>query len=238
MTKGKQKLECENCESRGKGVFCHLEELALSELSEAKVTNVYKRGHSLFLEGNPPFGLYCINSGKVKLTKTGSDGSESIVRIASSGDLLGHRSLFSNSPYAASAIVIEEARICFINKKIIHTLIARNPALAFEVIGKLSAEMGKAESWIASLSQKNVRERFAEMLLILKQTFGVEEVGKGTKLDVKLTREEFASMIGTAPESLIRLVTEFKDDGLISQDGKTLYILNEPKLLEYAGIGE
>jgi CRP-like cAMP-binding protein len=227
--------DCEKCESRGKGIFCELETLALGEVNERKVTNTYKKGHTIFFQGNPPFGLYCVKNGKIKVSKIGNDGKESIIRIASGGDVLGHRSLFSEEVYTATATVIEDASICFIDKKFIYKEIQDQPTVALNLIQKLSREMGSAEARTASMSQKNVRERLAELLLMLAKTYGVEEKGR-TKLEIKLTREEIASMVGTANETVIRFISEFKDEGLIEQDGKTIYVKDKEKLLEYANL--
>jgi CRP-like cAMP-binding protein len=228
-------LTCEKCESRGKGIFCELEHLALTEVSGNKVTNTYKKGHVIFYQGNPPFGLYCINSGKIKITKIGNDGKESIVRIASGGDVLGHRSLFSNENYTATATAMEDTAICFLDKKFIFKAIQEQPTIALNIIQKLSREMGSAEAKSASMFQKNVRERLAELLLTLAKTYGIQE-NKRIKLDIKLTREEIASMIGTASETVIRFITEFKDEGLIEQEGKTIYVIDEERLLEFANL--
>ena len=233
--KPKNNIDCEHCEVRGKGIFCEIERLALTQVSDRKVTNVYKKGHTIFFQGNPPFGLYCVNSGKIKVSKIGNDGKESIIRIATGGDVLGHRSLFSDESYTATATVIEDATICFIDKKFIYKCIQDEPSVALNLIQKLSREMGSAEAKAASMSQKNVRERLAELFLILLKTYGVQEKNR-TKLDIKLTREEIASMVGTANETVIRFISEFKDEGLIEQDGKTIYILEEKKLIEYANL--
>ena len=228
-------IECENCASKSKGIFCELEKVALADVSHNKVMNTYKKGHTIFYQGNPPFGLYCVNSGKIKISKIGNDGKESIIRIAHAGDVLGHRSLFSNENYTATATIIEDATICFIDKKYIYKSIQDQPSIALNLIQKLSREMGAAESMSASMSQKNVRERLAELFLMLKRTYGIEENGR-TKLDIKLTREEIASMIGTANETVIRFISEFKEEGLIEQEGKTIFIIDEAKLLEFANL--
>jgi CRP-like cAMP-binding protein len=228
-------LNCETCESRGKGIFCDLEHGPLNEVSHHKVTNTYKKGQVIFYQGNPPFGLYCINNGKIKITKTGNDGKESIVRLAGGGDVLGHRSLFSSENYTATATAMEDTTICFLDKKFIFKAIQDQPSIALNIIQKLSREMGSAEAKNASMYQKNVRERLAELFLTLKKTYGVQE-GNRTRLDIKLTREEIASMIGTASETVIRFITEFKDEGLIEQEGKTIYVINEEKLLEFANL--
>jgi CRP-like cAMP-binding protein len=220
---------------RSKGIFCELEKVALQDISHNKVMNNYKKGNTIFFQGNPPFGLYCVNSGKIKISKIGNDGKESIIRIAQPGDVLGHRSLFSNENYNATATTIEDATICFIDKKFIYKAIQEQPSIAIQLIQKLSQEMGAAESKSASLFQKNVRERLAELFLTLSKTYGVKEKDR-VRLDIKLTREEMASMIGTANETVIRFISEFKDEGLIEQEDKTIYVLDEEKLVEFANL--
>jgi CRP-like cAMP-binding protein len=96
--------------------------------------------------------------------------------------------------------------------------------------------MGAAEERISSLHQKNVRERLAELLLILKESHGIKTDSGSWRLDLKLTREEMATMIGTANETLIRFMTEFKNEGLIAQDGKVIYILKEEELINWADL--
>lgn len=228
-------LLCANCESREKGIFCDLEKIALHNVSQHKITNTYKKGQVIFYQGNPTFGLYCINHGKIKITKTGKDGKESIVRLAHDGDVLGHRSLFSNEKYMATATAMEDTTVCFLDKKYIYEAIQDQPSIALNIIQQLSREMGSSEQKNAAMFQKNVRERLAEFLLTLMKNYGMHENGR-IKLDIILTREEIASMIGTAPETVIRFISEFKEGGLIDQEGKTMYILDEEKLLEFANI--
>jgi CRP-like cAMP-binding protein len=235
MTTILKNIDCEHCQSKDKGIFCQLEHAALSEVDHNKVMNNYKKGQTIFFQGNPPFGLYCINSGKIKVSKLGNDGKESIIRIAGPGDVLGHRSLFSQENYTATATVIEDAAICFLDKKFIYKAVEKEPTIALNLIQKLSKEMGSAEARSAALSQKNVRERLAELFLMLKKTYGVQEENRW-RLDIKLTREEMASMVGTANETVIRFISEFKEEGLIEQEGKTIYVIDEDRLLEFANL--
>jgi CRP-like cAMP-binding protein len=226
---------CENCASHQEGIFCDLDFPKMEEISQYKINNTYKKGQTLFVQGNHPFGIYCISSGNIKLTKTGVDGKETIVRIAQGGDILGHRSLFTDDNYSATATAMEDTHVCFIDKKFILKIIEQNPSVALHIINKLSRDMGTAEKKLSSLHQKNVRERLAELILSLKATHGVKENGKW-KIDLKLTREEMATMIGTANETLIRFMTEFKEAGIIEQVGKTIYITNEEELLNWANL--
>ena len=226
---------CEHCVSRSEGIFCDLHLPEMDEISQFKINNTYKKGQTLFVQGNHPFGIYCISNGNIKLTKTGIDGKETIVRIAQGGDILGHRSLFTDDNYSATATAMEDTEVCFIDKKFILKIIEKNPSVALNIINKLSRDMGSAEKKLSSLHQKNVRERLAELLLSLKATHGTLEEGKW-KIELKLTREEMATMIGTANETLIRFMTEFKEAGIIEQVGKTIFITNEEELLNWANL--
>ena len=226
-------IQCADCISRNNFIFCGLENDELGNIAKKKITNVYKKGQTLFFQGNPPYGLYCIQDGKIKVSKIGNDGKESIVRIAGQGDILGHRCLFSEECYSATATAIEDSIICYLDQKFILKVIESNPKVSFNIIRRLCKDLGTAEKKMASLFQKNVRERLAEQLLALKDKYGQLE-DQTWKLDIKLTREEMASMIGVANETLIRFITEFKEEGLIEQKGKTIYITNEEALIEFS----
>ncbi|MEC7277590.1 MAG: Crp/Fnr family transcriptional regulator [Bdellovibrionota bacterium] len=232
----KAEHNCSNCPSLTKGVFCSLGAEELKDVSDHKITNIYKKGQTLFVQGNHPFGLYCISSGNIKVTKIGADGKESIVRIATAGDVLGHRSLFTDQYYMATATALEDTKVCFLDKKFIMKVINDQPTVSMNIIEKLSADMGAAENKLSSLHQKNVRERLAELLLLLKESHGEKLEDGRTKIVIKLTREEMATMIGTANETLIRFISEFKEAGLIEQEGKIIIIKNEEELIDWANL--
>lgn len=236
MLKNSAPAHCENCPSRGKGIFCELKSNELSEVSDHKIENNYKKGQTLFVQGNPPFGIYCVSKGNIKVSQMGEDGKEAIVRIATAGDILGHRSIFTDQYYHATATAIEDSHVCFLDKKYILKLVQEKPSVAYNLIGKLGRDLGAAEHRISGFYQKNVRERLSELLLLLKESHGVEELDGKWRLDIKLTREEMASIIGTASETLIRFMSELKSEGYIEQTGKTIYIVNEEGLIDFANI--
>lgn len=232
----KDKLSsCEKCPSKNDGIFCNLNFSEIEDISHHKITNNYKKGQNLFVQGTHPYGLYCISSGNIKLTQVGVDGKESILRIVHAGDILGHRSIFNDEDFAKTATAMDDTEVCFIDKKYILELIAKKPSVALNIINKLSRDMDSADSKLSSLHQKNVSERLAELLLSLKATHGVKDRNRW-RIDLKLTREEMATMIGTANETLIRFMSEFKDAGIIEQEGKVIYITNVDELLERANI--
>ncbi|CBW26269.1 putative FNR-family transcriptional regulator protein [Halobacteriovorax marinus SJ] len=232
----KAPIKCENCPSNSSGIFCELHGFDLEDVDQHKVINKYKKGQTLFVQGNHPFGIFCISKGNIKVTKVGADGKESIVRICHGGDIIGHRSLFTEEHYTATATAIEDSEVCFIDKSFILKMINEKPSVSLNIINKLSVDMGKAETKLSSFHQKNVRERLAELLIVLSKSHG-EAISDGRiKLNLKLTREEMATMIGTANETLIRFISEFKDENLIEQDGKHIIIKDEEKLSEWANL--
>ncbi|MBF0206465.1 MAG: Crp/Fnr family transcriptional regulator [Oligoflexia bacterium] len=231
--------KCEGCPAFSFSIFCDPELKKLLDVGDHRVVNVYKRGQTLFVQGNPPYGLYCLSSGKIKVSNVGPDGRESIVRIAVAGDILGHRSMFTGQYYMGTATAIEDSVVCFIDKKFVEKLMADDPRIAHNIISKMGRDLGRAEKMVASFSQKNVPERLAELLLNLRMAYGVQDGSSGKwRLDIKLTREEMASMIGTASETLIRFLSEFKEDGLIEQQGKVIYITDLSGLMEIGHLTE
>lgn len=222
-------LDCAHCDMRSKSIFCDLKDKSLQKVSDNKCMGHYKKGEIIYLQGALPTGLYCVHAGKVKLTSTSNDGKSTIISIATPGQLFGHKNVFNNENYQTTATAIEESRVCYIDKKFFFNLLQEEPTVSLKLVSHLAREMGAAEKSISDLTQKTVRARLATFLIDAAQNFGIEKSGKIT-LDIKLTREELASIIGGATETLIRLMTELKDEGIISQEGKTIIILDHQAL--------
>ncbi len=234
MEKKFQIPECESCEVRVKSVFKDLHSKDLDKISLSKGCNIYKKGQTIFYEGTRPTGLYCINQGKIKLFKLGDEGREQIVRLAKEGDILGYRALISNEPYTATAESLDDACICFIPRSGFFELIQENHELSLKMMQVLSTDLRSAEHKITDLAQKPVRERLAEALLTLIETYGYET--DEATLTVTLTREELANIVGTATETIIRLLSEFKKDNIISLGGRKIKILDHRKLTHTANL--
>jgi CRP-like cAMP-binding protein len=168
-----------------------------------------------------------VNSGIVKIYKTGIDGKEQIIRFAKTGDIIGFRSVLSKELACTTAKVIEDAVICFIPSENLFALVKENPAFSMQLMQLTCKELGEANNFITDIAQKTVRERLAEILLLLMDTFSLDDK---KVLQISLTREELANMVGTATESVIRLLSEFRSDGLIDLHGRKISILDIPGL--------
>ena len=208
----------------------------VEEISNAKTCKIYRKGQDIFQEGGHPYGIYFVNSGKVKLSHSGDEGREQIVRLVKPGDLIGYKALISNAPYTATATVLEDSAVCFIPREVFLGLLQKDPTLALRMMQILSSELRRAEQKITHLAQKPVRERLAETLLTLKETYGLEDDEQ--TINVMLSREEIANLVGTATESAIRLLSEFRKEKVIDLAGKKIRILRLQQLIKMANLQE
>lgn len=218
---------CKGCLSSTTSIFSILTPEDLNYIDDNKSVNSYKKGDVLYREGNRILGCYCVNSGILKIYKTGLDGKEQIIAFAQKGDITGYRSVLSNEPACTTAEVIEDANICFIPSNVMFTFVKKNSDFALALMKLTCKELNTANSYIKDIAQKTVRERLAEILIMLEDTFGKDSDGF---LTISLTRAELSNIVGTATESVIRLLSEFKDDKLISISGKKIKILNKQEL--------
>jgi len=219
--------ECEKCVIRDLNSLSSVSVNELQSIARKKTSLSIQKGEVIFSEGTSLKGVYCLRNGKCKLTKLAPNGKEQIVRFIRKGELVGHRSVISNSVAHLTVTALEEMDVCFIPKNEIIELFKNNSEFSFEITKSLAEDLDEANSAIANMAQKNVRERLAESLLFFERIFGVDSNGY---ISVTLTREEIANAIGTATESTIRLLSEFKKEGYISLSGKKIRIENKVKL--------
>ncbi len=229
-----QHIECKHCSNRFKSVICKTSSDHSAELELEKVCSTFKKGETIFKEGAHAYGLYCINSGKIKLTKSGDMGKEHIVRMAAKGDVLGYRAILSGERYSGSATALEDSNLCFVPKELFLSIIKKDGELSMEMMRLLSEDLRRAESTITHMAQKPVRERTAEALLFLKETYGFEDDGQ--TLSVALSREELSNIVGTATETVVRFLKEFKDSGIVKLEGKKILLADVATLTRYANM--
>lgn len=225
---------CDKCNSAHTSIFCVLNKTELGSLSEHKSHVTFKKGQMIFYEGNNPQGLYCIYSGKIKIHKLGPDGKDQILRLARKGNVIGYRALLSNDNYHASATAIEDSVVCYFPKTIYQNQIISNPALAMEVMKLLSADLKYAEQKAMNMVQKQVKERVAETLLLLKDFFGLEP--DNATINTVLTRESIGNIAGTTTETAIRILSELNKNKIIDLIGKKIKILNNKELIKAANL--
>lgn len=215
---------CITCKTKGSSALSEIPNEVLDELSKTRVTNIYKKGQTIFYEGNRPYGVYCMNSGKVKLVKHAPDGKNFIVKLAKAGDLLGYRAFFTNELYSSTAEVLEDSVICFIDKDKFFGLIKKHPAFSLKLLAMMGHDIKCAEENSRDMAYKSSQERMVEMILSLSDAYGETNEDGAIKVDIQLSRDELASLIGTTTETTVRLLTWLKEKSLISMKSKYIYI--------------
>ncbi len=224
MTKHNKSL-CENC------VFCCSTN---PDSSVSLIRHVYKRGEILFHQGTARSGVFCINEGIVKIFTTDRNGNQIISHLASGGDLLGHGHNPHKPIHFNSAMALENVSCCFLDMTHLRDLLEENPLLMFNLIENMEKELSEAHDRNCNLINKNVRERLAYYFhtMALKHGYLTSE---GVRINVRLTREEIGSYIGTAHETAIRFISEFKSLGLIKEEERFFYVLKPQEIAHLAG---
>lgn len=221
--------KCENCIIRQFNSLRAMSKEELMKVSEAKITKTIKKGETIFEEGEKLNGVYCIRDGVSKLSKLSANGKDQIVKLVSKGEVLGQRSVIVEENANLGAVAVNQMTVCFIPKETIMNTLNQNPNFAVEVLRHMAHDLKQADDVIVNMSQKTVKQRVAEVFLYLKNTFGEDKDGF---IALVLSREDIANLVGTATESAIRIISEFKKKGLLTTSGKRIGIGNEKKLRE------
>jgi CRP-like cAMP-binding protein len=219
--------KCEQCIVRELSSLKALNKDELLKLSDCKTSYTIKKGDVIFEEGENVNGIYCVKDGICKLTKLSPNGKDHIVKLVAKGELLGQRSMISDEPVNLSAIALEDMQVCFIPKTEVMGFFDKNNQFSMNVMKTICSDLRDSDDHMVSMAQKNVKERLAETLIYLEETFGKNEDGS---LVIQLSREELSGMIGTATESCIRLLSDFNKLGLIELSGKKIVLKDINKL--------
>jgi len=189
----------------------------------------YKKKQVIYSEGQHPNKLYYIQTGKVKIYKTSDGGKELIIGLLSPGDFFGYIPLIENSVYEEFAETLEESTIRVIPRKEFEHLLTHHQEIALKVIKLLANNIAEKEQQLVALAYHSLRKRVADALLTLKRKYANKE--DDNNFSISISREDLANIAGTATESLIRTLSDFKNEKLIEiKDGK-ITILEEKKLI-------
>lgn len=198
------------------------------KIIETTICTFYKKGDLIYREGEMPVGLHCLLSGKVKIYKEGIGGRQQIVRMAKPVGFIGYRAFFAEEIHIASAEAIEDSIVCRIKTELIMELVRTTPDLAMSIIRALATDLGFSHRRTVTLTQKHIRGRLAEALLVLKETYGYEN--DNCTLKVCLTREDLANLSNMTTANAIRTLSNFAAEGIVELDGKKIKIMDKDRL--------
>ena len=195
----------------------------------------FKRNEIIYQEGERPTGLLCLGSGKVKVFKEGVGGRDQIVRLASPPGFIGYRALFADENHIASAVVIEPCTIFHISRDVLDYLLENHNRFCLNIIKSFASELGFSRYRSVTLTQKHIRGRLAESLIVLRDIYGYEE--DGVTLNIFLSREDLANFSNMTTSNAIRTLSTFVNEKVIAVDGRIIKILNEETLERISRLG-
>ncbi|WP_323788022.1 Crp/Fnr family transcriptional regulator [Psychroserpens sp.] len=213
--------KCEQCIIKQFNSLKALTREELVRISGCKTSRIIKKGEVIFEEGDSINGVFCVKDGVCKLSKLSANGKDQIVKLVVKGDLLGQRSLVGDESANLSAIALNDMEVCFIPKSEIMNDLQKNPKFTLDMLQQMAHDLKDSDNVIVDMAQKSVKNRMADVLLYVNDHFGVDQNGF---LSITLAREDYANIVGTATESAIRILSQFKKEGLISTKGKQIKI--------------
>ncbi len=227
----KVELLKKNFESSAVGMMQMIEELSGKKVLENFVkdrnVNSYKRKQLIYTEGNHPVRLFYVEKGKVKTYKTNSDGKEFTVSLYSEGDFVGYTALLEETVYKETAEAIDDTELAIIPCEEFKQLISNNQEVAYKFIKMLAKNVSEKEEQLLGLAYNSLRKRVADALMVLYKKY---QDDSEEKFSIHISREDLANIAGTATESLIRTLSDFKSEKIIEIKGGNIVILNEKKL--------
>ncbi len=200
---------------------------SLKKLSENKKTKLFKKREIIYSEGNYPNAVYFLKSGKIKNFKTNEFGKEYIIELHKPGDFFGYLDLLENTAYQDSAVTLQDSEVVIIPKDEFNSLLYNNRDVASKFIKILSNEVREREERLLKLAYNSVRKRVAESLIMLANRY---QEDKTKHFAIAITREDLASIVGTATETVIRTLSDFKEESLIEMKGSLITVLDYEKL--------
>ena len=198
-----------------------------------KSEQTYKKNDTLFKEGTFPSGIFFITKGKVKKYKVDPEGKEHIIYLAGAGQLIGYHAILADDRYPDSAAVLEDSVIAFIPKEDFIRALDYSPVLNYRLLKTLSHEFAVLANSLTVFAKKTVKERLALQLIVIREKYKVNYV-EGMPIDINISREDLASLVGTARENVVRVLTEFKTDGILETKGRKIIIKDVNMLIKIA----
>ncbi|MCS6264992.1 MAG: Crp/Fnr family transcriptional regulator [Nitrospira sp.] len=208
-----------------------------SEMQEMeKITRMeeVKKRQPLYLPGDPSSNVYLLKKGRVKIANTAPNGKEVTFDILEPGEVFGELDVLDDAPRSTSAETLDDAVICVIPRKDFDQYLAMHPTVMFKLTKLIGLRLKKIQSRVEDLVFRDVPARLAHLLLELSKSDGVAE-NQGIRLKVKLTHQEMANLIGCSRETVSASMGQFRDDGLIEMDGRTITLVNEKGLTDLLG---
>ena len=224
--------DCFACQARERTEWCVLQDEDLRRINDAKKTRDCLPGEVLYHQGDACRGILCIESGMIGIRKIDADGNSVLLGLAYPGDTLGYRALLMRQDHDVSAEVLKKGTVCLIGEATVRSLLEHNPSLGQRFLQRAVQDLGEAEDKFLESVTLTVRARFAHLLLILKDRYATDVEDGAISLELPLSRQDLAAMIGIRPETMSRTIRQFEDDGIAHFSGRTVHVPRIASLLD------
>jgi len=223
----------EKWDFKSESILAELPAQVLQVLMARKFEQLCKKGEILFKEDAYPTGIYYLVRGKAKKYKVDKNGRELIIYVANSGELLGYHAILSGDNYPDSAAVLEDSLVIYIPKEDFIDAVRQSDVLTRRLLSTLSHEFVVMTNSLTMLAQKPVRERLALQLVVIREKYK-KDFEPGRPIEINMSREDLASLVGTAREHVVRTLSDFKNEGMIETRGRKIIVLDIKKLVKAA----
>lgn len=217
-------------------LFEELADADLAEVASIVIDRRLARNDLVFREGEPVRAVHIVREGRVKVYRVGEDGREQIMCIMQAGEYFPHVGLFEEADYPANAQVLEPTRLAVIRVRDLESLIGRRPGLAIAMLKIQASMLRHLQGRVRDLALVDVRGRTARALLFLAEQSGIMTAG-GMRLNLFLTRQDLANLVGTTRETVTRVLSDFRREGLFQVDDAGNLLLDSDGLRRAAGEG-
>ena len=214
---------CHNCNHRRASLFYNLNVHDLDIINEGRSMVTYGSGEVILKRNSKPFGLYCLQKGKVKISRLGINGKEHILELKKPVEFIGLRALLSGNHYHATATAMEDASLCIIERDKIFKIIRNNPSLSLLTLGMIAEKYSETELRMISLLQKHIRGRMADALLQINDTYGSAQDGR---LYLQIKRSDLAALANMNTANAIRTLSSFAQEGIVEVDKRNIRVRN------------
>ena len=214
-------------------LFSGLASAELRRLGELVDTDLREQGEAIYRVADLSDRIYVLKSGTIKLTRTSADGKELILYYVRPGEVFGETAITGQELRNGTATVVEDAFICSIRSDDLEGYLGRNPGLALELSRIISRRKQKIENRVIDLVSKDVRTRLAQALSELVTDFGCAEE-RGTLIDLPLTQSDLAQLVGSTRETTSTIFNEFRRDGWVDSEGRSIWVLDPEALIDYS----
>ena len=217
---------CSNCPTRCSAEWGCLSESELALINRAKASRRYAPGETIYNQGDECAGLFCIESGLVGIRRLDENGNSTLLRLASPGETVGYESFLTRALYSNGAEALMASNICFVDRAVVRRLLQKNPEVGLSFLDHSLHDLAAIEDRYMESVTSRAKRRLLQLLLALNDRFGIETGGGGCLIELPISRQDLAGLIGSAPETMSRTIHRIQTEGLAQFDGRTVRIFD------------